>query len=170
MGRELNMVPANWEHPKEYRNSRHGLELSYKPMYQGSFREASEEWKKEFRNWDAGKYPDYTDESDQVLEYWEWSGMPPDPEMYLNWTDEDRVWFQIWETVSEGTPVSPAFETKEELIDYLTENGDFWDQKRGDKPASRASYTALVNGSYAPSFILDKGKLMSGVEYVGIET
>lgn len=56
--------------------------------------------------------------------------MPPEREYYRSWKDEDATWFQVWETVSEGTPVTPPFATKEELIDYLVANGDFWDQKR----------------------------------------
>ena len=46
-------------------------------------------------------------------------------------TDEERdadelpvgEGWQVWETVSGGSPVTPVFASAEELIDYLVENG-----------------------------------------------
>jgi len=39
--------------------------------------------------------------------------------------------WQVWETVSEGSPVTPVFPTAEALADHLALYGDHWDQKRG---------------------------------------
>jgi hypothetical protein len=33
--------------------------------------------------------------------------------------DKEATWFQAWETVTEGTPVTPPFATTDELVDYL---------------------------------------------------
>lgn len=33
------------------------------------------------------------------------------------------VGYQIWETISEGSPITPVFKTKEDLIDYIVNNG-----------------------------------------------
>lgn len=176
MGREIRMVPANWDHPQVLR--RNG-EMGYQPMFDSSFEDAAKEWKEAFVKWEAGERPDhYTiDEENPNPEYWEYSGDPPDRKYYRPWKDEEAIWYQVWETVSEGTPVSPPFATKEELIEYLVANGDFWDQsRRADQrrgrricmncePWSRKQAEAFVNGlGWAPSMVMDAGGFRSGVE------
>lgn len=95
-------------------------------MYQRDFSEAMEEWYCGWKKWQAAPDPEA-----EGCTYWEWAGSPPDPEYYQNGIKaEDRTWYQVYETVSEGTPVSPPFATQEELAQYLAEHGDFWDQKR----------------------------------------
>lgn len=68
-------------------------------------------------------------------------------------------WWQVWETVSEGSPMTPAFATCGELIDYLVANGDAWDQKRGDGGWSRENAESFVKAAWAPSMIGHSGKL-----------
>lgn len=63
-------------------------------------------------------------------------------------------WWQVWETVSEGSPVTPPFATAAELIDHLVAHGDAWDQKRGRPGWSRESATRLVEGGWAASMIV----------------
>lgn len=176
MGREIRMVPPNWDHPKVIRrNGREG----YQPMRKGSFVECANEWKESFAKWEAGDYPDYCSEENKVLEYWEWAGNPPDREYFQPWKKEEATWYQVWETVSEGTPVTPPFATKEELIDYLVDNGDYWDQSRREErkqgqtigmncePWNHKNAEAFVNGpGWAPSMILDAKGLRSGVEAI----
>ena len=58
--------------------------------------------------------------------------------------DKEATWFQAWETVTEGTPVTPPFATTDELVDYLVTRGDFWDQERGDGPWDRKSAEEFV--------------------------
>ena len=174
MGRELRMVPANWDHPK---TERPNGELRFQPMHDSRFEDAAAEWKAELQKWDAGERPSYytIDEDNPNPEYWEYNGNPPDRKYFRPWKDEEATWFQVWETVSEGTPVSPPFATREELIDYLVANGDFWDQSRRASgrqmygmscdPWSREQAEAFVNGpGWAPSFVADAGGFRSGVE------
>jgi len=166
MGRELRRVPPNWEHPE--RN--HYGKKSFQPMFDRHFEDAAKEWKDEFSKWEAGERPDWFNrtESDENLEFWEWESNPPDRDYYRPWKDEEATWYQVWETVSEGTPVSPPFETKSELIDYLWHNGDFWDQRRGTGPWSRKSAEEFVNGpGFAVSFVSDEKGFRSGVEALG---
>ena len=173
MGRELRMVPPNWDHPVVVRrNGREG----YQPMCRGSFEEAAADWKKDFAKWEAGEREEYIDEESRKLEFWEYSGGPPDRAYYCPWSEEDATWFQVWETVSKGTPVTPPFATREELIDYLVENGDFWDQQRRREgctvmncdPWSRESAERFVNGiDWAPSLVVTGGAVHSGVEAMG---
>lgn len=179
MGREVRHVPANWDHPKQ--EGRHDGRLQ--PMYDTTFEDAAAEWKAEFANWESGDRPDYCSEESKGLQYWEWNGGPPERVYYRPWKDEDATWFQVWETVSEGTPVTPPFATKEELVEYLIAHGDFWQQKRwaeGDrfmqpeKPGySRKNAEAFVLGDgYAPSMVVIQGtsgaQILDGINAAGV--
>ncbi len=74
--------------------------------------------------------------------------------------------WQLWETVSEGSPISPVFETAEELARWMTEN-------RCTVNGPMSSYeTALrfVQAGWAPSFMASAGTgLVTGAEWVGQE-
>lgn len=173
------MVAPNWEHPKKERyNYRYGRnEQVYQPMYDRPFVEAMDEWNAEYALWRDGKHPDqlkgHANEHDDLVDVF---GNPPQTEYYRpNWKPEEMTWFQVYETVSEGTPVTPPFETREELVEYLVANGDFWDQKRREEgctvmdcaPWARKSAENFVYGSgWAPSFVVADGKIISGVDVV----
>lgn len=62
----------------------------------------------------------------------------------------------LYESVSEGTPITPVFKTKEKLKDYLIENGDFWGNEWDEK-----SVEIIVEDEYAPSIIMTGGKIYS---------
>jgi hypothetical protein len=150
MGREIRMVPPNWEHPKDERGN-------YISMYDEDFESAVADWKKEYCQWENGEHPDHEED----CEFWEWYGDPPDRESYRPKFTEEPTWFQMYETVSEGTPVSPPFAAKEELVDYLVENGDFWDQSRGHGGWNRKNAEGFVSRGFAMSGIMaiQKGKV-----------
>mgnify|MGYP001013563247 CR=1 FL=1 len=150
MGREVRRVPPNWQHPRQCGWDDGRLQ----PMFDQTFATAAAEWKAEFAKWEAGERPDYCSEESAALQYWEWSGAPPKREYYRPWEDDEATWFQVWETVSEGTPVTPPFATTQELADYLVENGDFWDQKRGDGGWLRDNAEKFVTAGWAPSFVV----------------
>lgn len=150
MGREVRKVPPNWDHPKVERP----YGMGYQPMYDQTFADAVREWKDAFVEWEAGKRPNYCSGESALLEYWEWAGNPPEREYYRPWGDDEATWFQVWETVSEGTPVTPPFPTKDELINYLATHGDFWDQKRGDGAWSFDVAKRFVEAGWAPSMIV----------------
>jgi len=151
MGREIRRVPANWDHPKQEGHYDGRLQ----PMFDETFEKAAADWKAEFAKWEAGERPDYCSDESKGLEYWEWNGSPPDRAYYRPWKDEDAVWFQVWETVSEGTPVTPPFATESELVDYLATKGDFWDQYRGDGPWEREAAAKFVGTGWAPSLMVE---------------
>lgn len=158
MGREIRMVPENWEHPRfeedDFENyPRRG---QYHPMSNLIFNDVFSEWIEEFdriRNVEMSEiekkcYPNGL--ADWLVD----EGAPKDPAYYRNYTDDEAKWFQMYETVSEGTPVSPPFATKEELVNYLVENGDFWDQKRGHGGWERKAAEEFVQVGWAPTFTL----------------
>ncbi|GAB2696476.1 hypothetical protein [Kitasatospora kifunensis] len=78
--------------------------------------------------------------------------------------------WQLWETVSEGSPISPVFGTPELLAGWMASPAYTW----GASKHSQLSYeTALrfVKAGWAPTAVAsaDTG-LVSGVEYVGRHT
>lgn len=148
MGREIRKVPPHWDHPKEE-------DGRLQPMHDRTFADAATEWKEAFAKWEAGERPDYCADESKTLEYWEYDGGPPDDRAYYRpWKDEQATWFQVWETVSEGTPVTPPFATQAELVDYLVQRGDFWDQRRGVGGWDRKSAESFVSEGWAPSMIV----------------
>lgn len=152
MGRQIRRVPANWEHPKRDDGRRPG---DYQPKYDESISEAASEWLEGLRKWEAGE--DSSREEASCRWFWEWSGDPPNPEYYLPDGLPEKTWFQAYETVTEGTPVSPPFATQQELIDYLVENGDYWDQRRGDGGWNRDSAERFVGAGFAMTMMVTNG-------------
>lgn len=159
MGREIRMVPPNWEHPKKERwDMRTGrYVMDYTPMYDEPFAPKMREWYAAWEAWERGERPEG---SEKCANFWDWDGGPPDPEYYRpDWKEGEATWVQVYQTVSEGSPVTPPFATREELIDYLADNGDFWDQSRGDGPWERKNAESFVNAGWAPSLIGFAGAL-----------
>ena len=179
MGREIRRVIPNWQHPEEekYDPFKRRKVTRFKPLYDEPYRTAIAEWIESHNLWLDGNHPDQNHESAKEYKFYaEYDGDAPEYKYYRpDWKPEDMTWYQVYETVSEGTPVTPPFETKEELIEYLVENGDFWDQqsrREGDTimncdPWPRQQAEAFVNGpGWAPSMVIENGKIMSGVEAI----
>lgn len=172
MGREVRNVPPNWKHPTygDAKKDQDGIyycrasnermnhdDDSYLNLYDQTYESASAEWIAEFIEWHVnGKIL-----SEYSKNYWEYAGNPPDEAYYRTYRDEEATWYQLYQTVGEGTPVSPPFATKEELVEYLVTHGDFWqqnDRKRGisfrSETYSREAAEYMVNGGYAPSMVV----------------
>lgn len=124
MGRDLRRVPLNWQHPRDEAGR-------YLPMYDQDYESAAREWRDEFLVWEAGKNrePQRLPEpgatpGNRPYYYWEIWGAPPDEENYRPaWTSEEATAYQVYESVSEGTPVSPVFATEEDLRGWLRTQG-----------------------------------------------
>ena len=162
MGREVRMVPPNWEHPRYTKEDARRPEDvgTFRPCYDEDYESAAENWLRDIMLWRAGKHPEQEGgQCSYYKYYWEYDG-PPDEETCRSKFDAEATWFQLYETVSEGTPVSPPFATKEELAQYLADNGDFWYQndQRKTYPTFRSKPTyeqafALINEGYAFSMV-----------------
>ena len=101
MGREVRRVPKNWEHPKKNGN--------YKPLYEG-YELAAEEFL-DLANKDGLQ---------EAIDYMRC----PNKEDYMpDWSDAEKTHLMMYENTTEGTPISPAFKTPEELARWLTDNG-----------------------------------------------
>lgn len=67
----------------------------------------------------------------------------------------------MYETTSEGTPISPAFTSPEELARWLTDTGA---SAFGKDTATYEQWLRVCQGGYAPSAIYTSdGGLQSGV-------
>lgn len=147
MGREVRMVPPHWKHPKKWNPAGEYPQ----PMYDRTYEEAADEWMKEYADFLANPKEMATAKKADAPYFWDWHGQPPDKEYYRPYKSEDATWYQLWETVSEGTPVSPPFATKEKLAQYLAVNGDDWDKKRGNGGWGLERARAFVESGWAPS-------------------
>jgi hypothetical protein len=90
----------------------------------------------------------------------DWWPADADKILYEAWIEtpppEGEGW-QLWETVSEGSPISPVFATEEEMVWHMvTECGN-----------SEASARAFVRSGWAPSMVMIDGEVKSGVEAMG---
>ncbi len=72
--------------------------------------------------------------------------------------------YQLWETVSEGSPISPVFDTPEALATWLTTSPDYkW--KRNDAGTTWFQWVNFIKGSgWAPSGVMKDGAYVTGVQ------
>jgi hypothetical protein len=85
--------------------------------------------------------PDYQHPVDTNGEYIDGAHLEP----LWNLSEEDKSNFQIYQNVSEGTPVSPIFRSKEELCQWMV--------AQGESPEASAAFFEL---GHAPSIIISK--------------
>lgn len=164
MGREVRMVPANWEHPKDDRGR-------YIPLHGGSFAEHEAGWNEEYAQWKKGFRRNYSSaekwcarEGDELtMRFTEWHGRRPSPDDYMpDWLSSMRTHFQMYENTSEGAPISPVMDSAENLARWLADNGA---SSFGSMTAAYEAWLATINRGYAPSgMITDGGQMVSGVE------
>jgi len=117
MGREIRKVPKGWQHPVDKRGH-------YKSMYDTDYPTAVAEWLAGLDAWRRGDeiLPDGTPAAqakDGCEFYWEYYGGPPDRDTCRPAFEGEADCYQIYETVTEGTPVSPVFESLNDLESWL---------------------------------------------------
>jgi hypothetical protein len=94
----------------------------------------------------------------------EWEGLRPDPADYMpNWPENERTHFQMYEDTTEGTPISPVFETPEELARWLADTGA---SAFGKMTADYEHWLRICLGGWAPIMVIAGGKMMSGVQAI----
>lgn len=163
MGREVRMVPADWQHPKETTfDHRTGQFVErYKPLFAPGWAERAKEWDEEREKWERGEYPGYTAEANKGIPYDQYAGRRPCSEDYMtDWPAEQRTHYMMYENTSEGTPISPAFATPEELARWLADNGA---SAFGSDTATYEQWLKVARGGWAPSMIIANGVVQSGV-------
>lgn len=151
MGREIRRVPKGWQHPKTV--NRYSSKEEYQPMYDEDFETAAREWLDNAIAWDNGTHKDAEKHKADHPYFWQWENNPPDAEYYRpKWTEEPTC-YQIYETVSEGTPDSPVFETLDEMREWLVEEGYSEDAAR-----------KFCEHGYVPSLIVFNGAISVGID------
>jgi len=159
MGREIRKVPKGWNHPKDTRGR-------YRPMFIESYELALEKWLENHRLWEIGKHPaqmEYPEETKDCRFYAEWSGNPPSVEYYNpnKWSLKEANCYQVYENVTEGTPLSPVFESLKEVESWLVDSLDYdWSSA---KEFCRTYYAPTFTGTMPASWInapkeAEKGK------------
>jgi hypothetical protein len=144
MGREVRKVPKDWKHPRRD-DGRDG----YQPLLEG--------YTKAVKDWTAKV------EKDGLQEAIDYFGGAPDRNRYMpEWTPEEADHLMMYEDTSEGTPISPAFKTPEELARWLADNGA---SSFGSMTATYEQWLAMIGDGWAPSAVsIGGGPLVSGVE------
>jgi hypothetical protein len=71
----------------------------------------------------------------------------------------------MWETTSEGSPISPVCDSPEELAQWLADNES---SACGDMTATVLDWLAMIKAGSAPTMVMGGGKgIRSGVEAAG---
>lgn len=152
MGREIRRVPKGWFHPPN------------RPLYDEVFEDVASDWLAQAIAWSKGEHPDQQIGGllgpawrEKYPFFWQWHGDPPDANYYRPRWKTEPTCFQIYETVSEGTPTSPVFETLDELVEWLVNDGG------EDGPVSRAAAEAFAKSKWAPSMVVGPGGITAGI-------
>jgi hypothetical protein len=152
MGREIRRVPPGWQHPtcaEVEPTKRHREPDRHHPLFDQDFLSAAIQWKLDLAAWDRGDNPDrdeYCRDDGSPYEYWEWGGGPPDRNYYRSraWSAEEATAYQVYENVSEGTPISPVLETVGALYKWLV----------NEQGLSSAAAEQFIESGYVPSGII----------------
>ena len=140
MGREVRRVPADWRHPRNEQGN-------YIPLYEGAdYAPRLAEWLEEAAQWSIGMTKDYAT-----------GGYRPK----TTESPEEADHLMMYEDTSEGTPLSPAFKTPEELARWLADNGA---SAFGDMTATYEQWLSTCRRGSAISMVMGGGRMMSGVE------
>ena len=163
MGREIRMVPADWQHPRDE-------DGSFKSLHDG-FNKDLDEWNEGNDKWRQGFISKWTkagyeweprgDTCPSCKSYADWAGDQPKSDEYMpDWPPEQRTHLMMYENTSEGSPISPAFKTPEELARWLADNKA---SAFGGMTATYEQWLATCKSGYAPSAVLTSRGLESGV-------
>ena len=143
MGRELRRVPKDWKHPKDGSRDYVPLLNDYAGML-GNF-------KADIEKMGLAEALDY------------YGGGPCTDDYMPVWTWDEAPWCMMYEDTSEGTPISPAFETFEELAHWLADNNASAFGKSG---ATYEQWLSTCQRGYAPCGVMSARGMLSGVEYL----
>ena len=154
MGREVRRVPVNWNHPKDKKGKFIPLKDDYigaLKYYRDDVDSFIKQMTKIIKKGSTKLYDNIFNDSEELYDYLtEDSLEPPDIKEFM----PSGSWYQLYENVSEGTPLSPTFEKPEELVDWLTNNKDYWGTQWTKEGAEH-----IVNSGFAMSGILSNGRI-----------
>lgn len=120
--REIRKVPPNWEHPRVI-SGISGVPV-FVPLFSGEYyQERLEEYNESLQRWNNGEYAEFITGASRFMTAEQYLGGPPKLNDHMPiWPPEEATHFMYYETCSEGTPISPAFATIEELAKWLEQH------------------------------------------------
>ena len=142
MGRKVRMVHKDWSHPKTEKGN-------YKPLHGG------------YKS-DAAEFLEMANK-DGLQEAVDYMGCPDKEDYMPDWDEAEKTHLIMYEDTTEGTPISPAFETPEELAKWLADNGA---SSFGSSTATYEQWLPVCKGGWAPSLVFSSKGLQSGVEAI----
>lgn len=162
MGREVRRVHKDWKHP--FSESGNNI-----PLFDGPYSKALVDWKEAKRQWDLGFVRDYSKDGawkpkpTDCGSFDEWDGAKPVPHDYMpEWEPEDLTHLQMYETCTEGTPISPVMESPEDLARWLADNNA---SAFGSQGASYEAWLETIKQGWAASAVFSSSTgMISGVE------
>ena len=144
--REIRRVPKDWQHPKDARGN-------YLALYDKTHDEALVDYDNDRADWDA----DNDGVRSQAREWGytdfdKWHGPPTDKEYCRPAFDAEPTHYQIYQTVSEGTPTSPVFASLDKMVAWLIGEG-----------YSEHAAKMFARDGWAPSMMASLDKGVSGI-------
>lgn len=116
VGREIRRVPKDWQHPRDE-------EGGFKPLYDEDYQSACRKWWADaMAHHNAETFcPESEERADGGMNewWWDWDGPPPSEASYRPAFTEPADHYQIYETVTEGTPCSPVFSSLDEMANWM---------------------------------------------------
>ena len=164
MSREIRRVPKDWSHPKTSDGKFVGL-FDGADNYDNDL----SEWMEGYQMWGSGVCEVYgksekwepIDDKYKNMRYSDYAGGMPSPDDRMPaWEEHEKTHIMMYETCSEGTPISPAFETPEELAHWLADNNA---SAFGSQTATYEQWLSTCKSGWAPSAVMRGGKIKSGV-------
>lgn len=167
MSREIRRVPPDWIHP--------GWPLMPTPLHDRDYVSAKGEWDAESVAWECGSHEEL--QFDPMLKerfptYAEYEA-PPNQHSYRqrSWQDEEATAYQVYESVTEGTPVSPVLQTRDQLIFWLMNDGAGMAMGGRRQTMSFAAAESFADMGWMPSMaMVTQGELLSGPDFVELTT
>lgn len=149
MGREVRRVPANWQHPTYCDPEvEEVVQQAYIPLY--------------------AHFPYNAEEIQEGLACGWLKDAPPHYgcDVMPDWPLKERTHWQMYETTTEGTPISPVCDSPEALAQWLADNKA---SAFAGMTATYEQWLAMIHEGSALSMILDHGVMRSGVEFEASE-
>lgn len=153
MGREIRRVPKGWEHPRDDQGR-------FNALSDETFEVASKEWWEAAVKWNSGDVSEHEKGARKKYPwYWQWAGSTPDEDSYRPEFGQPANCYQIYETVSEGTPCSPVFESIDQMVEWMIlpidrtsryNTGEDWQCMQG---MTRIQAEKFCKSEWAPSLI-----------------
>lgn len=185
MGRTVRMVPPDWQHPKKPDGSHIPLlDQSFSDAVVEYHSEHLPDWLEGLRLWeqegkvaaydgvktiaeaaaDALRSRPYSPPPENPTYEW-WAGrrptMPVKKDYMPDFPEGTATHYMMYEDTSEGTPISPAFATPEELARWLADNEA---SAFAGETASYEAWLSTIKRGFAHTASFVQGRLVSGVE------